>query len=141
MKLIHIRGNLFDAPPGMPIAQAVSEDGAMSKGIAKIIQAQFNVRSEFLSYGGRVGMTVAVWRNEKFIVNLITKQRYFHLPTIVDLTEAVKSLRQFLLINNISEFACPEISAGLDRVPLETVINIMTNVFQHDDITIYMYHL
>lgn len=103
--------------------------GPCRKASRKLFRRSSMSDQNFFSYGGRVGMTVAVWRNGKFIVFSLPNKGTSTCQPLSTLQRRVKSLRQFLLINNISEFACPEISAGLDRVPLETVINIIRTYF------------
>ncbi|XP_034231471.1 ADP-ribose glycohydrolase OARD1-like [Thrips palmi] len=141
MHLIHHQGDLFDCPYWVPIVHCVSYDGKMGAGIAKTVQSIFNVRSEFLATEREVGGLVAVWRSHRFIVNLITKLRYWHLPTLDSLQSSLRALRSFVVDNNIGVLAMPEIAAGLDKIHLNLVIESLYQVFQDLDIEIHMYHL
>lgn len=140
MQLIHLNGNLFSAPKFMPLVHCISYDARMGKGIAKEFQYRFNLRNSILSAHREVGGLVAVFRG-RFIVNLITKLRYYDKPTEHDLRSSLIALKQFLQYNGITEVAMPEIAAGLDGVDLNRVINLLYEIFWNTPVTIFMYHI
>lgn len=114
----------------------------MGAGIARTLQNKYNLRSEFLSYRAGVGMAVALWRDNRYIVNLITKERFFHKPTNADLHQTLLALREFLLENDIHEVSAPAISTGLDQTPLPIVSTIIQQVFSQDRNFVFnMYHM
>lgn len=141
MQLIHVQGDLFSCPQHITLAHCISHDARMSRGIAVDFENQFNLRSEIQNTSRVVGGVVALWRNTRFIANLVTKWRCFHKPTVEDLQRSLFALRDFMHFNNLTEIAMPEIAAGLDAIPLNLTIDLLTEIFQNTPVTIYMYHL
>jgi len=140
MQLVHHKGNLFSCPNYVHLVHCVSKDGRMGAGIARQFQSIFNLRQEFLNSFRNVGDAVVLWREPRHIVNLVTKEEYFHLPTVEDLECTLYALKSFVIDNHISCIAMPEISAGLDKVPLNVVIHLLWKVFNDVPIRIHMYH-
>lgn len=141
MKLVHINGDILNSPAWMPIAHCVSLDGKMGAGLARTLQFKFNLRNDFLKADKCVGSVVALRRGDRFIVNMITKERYFHLPTATDFETSLQNVRKFMIFNNIRELAVPELGAGLDKLNLNLVISLIQKVFKYDPVIIYMHHL
>lgn len=141
MQLIHIHGDILRCPPSMSIAHCVSRDGKMGAGLARTLQNRFNLRGDFLQARREVGGAVALRRGQRFIVNLITKDRFFHLPTAEHFEQSIHNLRKFIICNNLKHIAVPELGAGLDKMELNLVIKILKTVFKNDQIAIFMHHL
>jgi len=140
MQLIHIKGDLFSCPQHIHLAHCISFDAKMSRGIAVDFQHRFDLRQEILNTHRQIGGVVAVWRDTRFIVQLITKFRCFHKPSPQTLYASLIALRNFMEHNNITEIAMPEIAAGLDKIPLSVSIDFIYKVFQNTPVNIYMYH-
>lgn len=113
----------------------------MSKGIAVTFQHKFCLRNELLKIECFTGDMVALKRGSRFICQLITKERCFHKPRAQDLYGSLISLREFMQANRINEIAVPELSAGLDQIPINTVIDLLNNVFTYTPVKKFMYHL
>lgn len=141
MHLIHIHGDILLSPLSMPIAHAVSYDGKMGAGLALQLHKTFNLRSEFRNTARQCPGIVPIWRNGRLIINCITKWNFYDKPPPSQVRLSLIALRDFMAFNNIRELAIPEISAGLDRVPLPVVINILNDVFSATPVTVYMHHL
>ncbi|KAK3913060.1 ADP-ribose glycohydrolase OARD1 [Frankliniella fusca] len=141
MKLVHVTGDILGCPPHVTIAHCVSADGRMGAGLAKTLQGYFNLRAQFLSTPRGVGYAVALRRGPRFIVNLVTKEHYYDLPTLADFEESIVNLRRFLRFNNIRELAIPELGSGLDRLNPNDVLNIINDLLKFEPVTVYMYHL
>lgn len=141
MRLVHHKGNLFSCPANVHLVHCVSKDGKMGAGIAKTFQSHFNIRPQFLNSRRGVGGLVAVWRHHRFIVNLVTKEKYYNLPTLHDLKDSLHALRSFVVQNNIRVLAMPEIASGRDKISLNLVVEYLYEIFHNLDIDIHMYHL
>lgn len=141
MKLIFIQGDILNCPSDMSIAQCVSLDGKMSSGLARTLQRVFNLRNQFLTADRGLGYAVALRRGNRFIINLITKERYFHLPKLEDFEDSIISLRQCLIFNNIREISIPRLGSGLDKLKPDDVLEILHKVLKFDPRTIYMHCL
>ncbi len=141
MQLVHVMGDILDCPPSMSIAHCVSLDGKMGAGLARTLQARFHLRQDFLQAPREVGGAVALRRGNRFIVNLITKERFFHLPSGKDFEQSIQNLRKFLIFNNIREIAVPELGAGLDKLDLDRVIATIKRVLKYDPVVVYMHHI
>lgn len=141
MRIIHIHGNILCCPSNMSIAHCVSNDGKMGAGLALTLNREFHLKNDFLKAPRAVGSVVALRRGDRFIVNLISKERYFHLPTLQDIEETFRNMKRFLIFNEIHDIAVPELGCGLDRCNLKEIIKILEKVFKNDPLNIYMHHL
>lgn len=70
------------------------------------------------------------------VLNLITKERYFHKPTIITMRIALQKMKQICLENSINKIAMPTIGAGLDRLNWNDVITQIKNVFADTNIEV-----
>ena len=73
---------------------------------------------------------------EARVLNLITKERYFHKPTIITMRLALEKMKQICLENNIKKIAMPVIGCGLDRLNWNDVSEQIKNVFADTDVEI-----
>lgn len=139
MQIINITGDILNCPADMCIAQCVSLDGKMGAGLAKTLQKEFNLRDQFLAAERGVGYAVALRRGPRFIVQLVTKLRYFHLPRLEDFEESILNLRQFMIDNDVKALAVPQLGSGLDKLHPSDVLDVLHRVFYDDPVTIYMH--
>jgi len=139
--LLDIQGSLFSAPDHIPLCHAVSLDGKFGKGLALRMEERFGLKKEFLAQENRTcpGLVVA-YRENRTIVNVITKLRYFNKPTPEKVEEALLTLKAWVMKYNIPAIAMPEFSCGLDKMQMTTLKQMLRKVFQDLDLTIYMYH-
>ena len=72
---------------------------------------------------------------------LVTKKRYFDLPTYSDLESSLLCMREFCLAKRVKNIALPKIGCGLDRLQWSQVSAILNRVFKHTDIEITVYVL
>ena len=73
---------------------------------------------------------------EDRILNLITKERYFHKPTIITMRLALEKMKQICLENNIKKIAMPVIGCGLDKLNWADVSEQIKSVFTDTDVEI-----
>ena len=142
MNYKEICGDLFDHTDGRYIVQCVSADFAMGAGIAKAISDKYSfavkdvphdVREELISITGQ-GMG-DMYPHQK-ILNLVTKQRYWHKPTYASIAQSLRVLRVYCDHNDINMLVMPRIGCGLDKLEWTSVRDIIYRVFHNSDIDI-----
>jgi hypothetical protein len=114
----------------------------MGKGIVIEFNKRFNMKqklqSKYLDY-------VNEWHKEKYngdcileerVLNLITKERYFHKPTYDSLYNSLLTCRSICLEKCIRKIAMPIIGCGLDRLEWSKVSEIIKSIFGSTDIEI-----
>ncbi|CAI2175687.1 10412_t:CDS:1 [Funneliformis geosporum] len=135
------RGDLFnDAPENSSLAHCVSADFKMSKGIAKIFKKKFSTRGLF-DQNKKVGQVATLYRNNRYIFYIITKQIFSDKPTREDFVLALKDLRRACEDKNVKLLCLPRIGTGLDKLPLEFVHRTIINVFDGYEMKMIMYYL
>ena len=139
MKLTIEHRDLFTVPKGYTLCHCISADFALGAGIAKKF-TELGVREDLFSkYGGWewqdegacLYTTATAWNGE---FNLITKNKYYHKPTIISLGQALCAMRDHLIGGD--KIAMPKIGCGLDRLKWEDVEQMLHNVFDSRDVEI-----
>ena len=109
--------DLFTVPEDYALAQCISADFAMGKGIAVAFNRHFDMkrrlRQRYPQY--REGYTGGDCILEGRVLNLVTKERYFRKPTLSDMEAALGKMRELCQKEGIRRVAMPKIGAGLDR--------------------------
>ena len=127
--------DLFSVPNNYYLAHCISSDYALGAGIAVEFNKRFNMRKKLQEKHHskwEYGECVLIER----ILNLITKEKYWHKPTYKSITEALTNMKEICLANNINKIAMPIIGCGLDRLKWEKVSEIIQQVFKDTDIEI-----
>ena len=134
--------DLFSVSDDYYLAHCISADFGMGKGIVLEFNKRFDMKrilqSKYPDYLNqftrhRIGSDCIL---EGRVLNLITKERYFHKPTIITMRIALQKMKQICLENNITKVAMPIIGAGLDRLNWNDVATQIRNVFTDTDIEI-----
>lgn len=134
--------DLFSVPEDYYLAHCISADFGMGKGIAVEFNKRFDMKNklqskytDYLDYYNRhrIGGDCIL---EGRVLNLITKERYFHKPTIVTMMIALKKMKEVCIENGITKVAMPTIGAGLDRLDWNKVSELMCHIFEDIDIEI-----
>jgi O-acetyl-ADP-ribose deacetylase (regulator of RNase III) len=84
---------------------------------------------------------IPLQNNTRFIYYLITKERYFGLPTKENFRASLEDLKRLVVDHGVKALAMPRIGSGLDKLPQEWVAETIKNVFQSVDVEITMYYL
>jgi len=131
-------GNLFEAPfEHDALAHCVSQDLAMSKGIAVEFKQRFGHVLDLKAQAKQVGeVAVLPDADRGAIFYLVTKYRYFDKPTLATLKQSLEALRQECLARNIQRLTMPRIGCGLDRLSWNDVRSLLTNVFANVPLTL-----
>lgn len=134
--------DLFSVSEDYYLAHCISADFGMGKGIVVEFNKRFDMKrklqSKYPDYLNqythkRIGGDCLL---EGKVFNLITKERYFHKPTIITMRLALEKMKQICLENDIKKIAMPVIGCGLDRLEWSKVSDIIKDVFSDTDIEI-----
>ncbi|CAF4374547.1 unnamed protein product [Rotaria sp. Silwood2] len=139
LKYQEVQGNLFSASSTISLAHCVSTDMNMSKGIATQFRNQFGRIDDLKRQNIGVGGCAYIYVENRHVFYLITKQRYFHKPTLKTLEASLISMRDLCIQNNINQLAMPCIGCGLDKLQWSQVKELIQSIFGQVDIEITIY--
>lgn len=134
--------DLFSVSEDYYLAHCISADFGMGKGIVVEFNKRFDMKrklqSKYPDYLNqythkRIGGDCLL---EGKVFNLITKERYFHKPTIITMRLALEKMKQICLENDIKKIAMPVIGCGLDRLNWTDVSKQIKNIFADTDVDI-----
>ena len=145
MVLNEVHGDLFNAPQGCYLAHCISGDYALGAGIAKKFDEVYNMRYKLhKNYPIPDGEKSANVGNALLIdnvFNLVTKPRCYNKPTLETLYDALDSMCNQCLENDIDKLAIPLLGCGLDKLHWDDVKDMIEDVFDCIDIEITVYTL
>lgn len=134
--------DLFSVPEEYCFAHCISADFGMGKGIVVEFNKRFDMKNKLKSkypeylhqyichgFGGDCIL-------EGRVLNLITKERYFHKPTLHTMRSALEKMKKICAENHIAKVAMPTIGAGLDRLSWSAVQEQVHMVFDDTDMEI-----
>ena len=140
------QGDLFAAEilSGYVLCHCISADFALGAGIAKIF-AKMGVKKKLMElypkqWQGR-GYCLFTEIEGVVVANLVTKERYFHKPTLETLKQSLVDLREQALSRDLKKLAMPKIGCGLDRLFWEDVSAVIKEVFGDTDIEILVRYI
>lgn len=121
------------------LCHCVSSDFALGAGIAKKFAAMGVKKKLIKQYNkqwqGR-GYCLFVETDGVLVANLVTKERYFHKPTLETLRQSLEDLRKQALEHGLKKLAMPKIGCGLDKLEWNNVSAVIKEVFGGTDIDI-----
>lgn len=143
MTLTEIQGDLFTRTD-CALCHCISSDFALGAGIAKKF-AQMGVKKQLCDnfpseWHGR-GYCLITETDGITVGNLVTKQRYFHKPTLETLRQALGDFREQAVQRGLCKIAMPKIGCGLDKLQWEDVREIIKDIFGETDLDIFVYYL
>lgn len=134
--------DLFSVPEDYYLAHCISADFGMGKGIVVEFNKRFDMKnilqSKYLDYLNQYthhkinGDCILEGR----VLNLITKERYFHKPTIITMKIALQKMKNICIKYGITKIAMPTIGAGLDKLSWSEVSDQIKMIFDDTDIEI-----
>ena len=138
--------NLMDVPQGWWIAHCISGDFALGAGVAKQIDEAFNMRDALHGMWGKDSEMTGTWSVPCClpvgnVFNLVTKERYFHKPTLASLRTALEEMASYAVRMRITKIAMPKIGCGLDRLNWDDVAPMIQEIFEDTDIEIMVCYL
>lgn len=119
------------------MAHCISADFNTGKGIVVEFDKRFGIKENFVNdyhqynWGGLALI-------EGRVINLITKERYWHKPTYQTMREALNTAR-IRIPTECRKIAIPVIGCGLDRLEWNKVSEIIKEVFADTDIEILVF--
>ena len=134
--------DLFSVPGEYYLAHCISADFGMGKGIAVEFNRRFNMRNILRE---KYPDQINGWRRYRYIgkcilegrvLNLVTKERYFHKPTYESMENALLEMKSMCSCHGIKKVAMPIIGCGLDRLKWDKVSAIIQETFADTDIEI-----
>ena len=121
------------------VAHCISADAKMSKGFAETISNHISGLQEYC-YKSKafVGSVIPFWDNDanRFIYNLVTKNKFFEKPTLENLRISLENMRGHALLNNVQIITMPKIGCGLDKLFWNEVLKILKDTFTDSGILI-----
>ena len=126
------------------LCHCISSDFALGAGIAKQF-AKMGVKKQLCGkfpkrWNGK-GYCLITETNGVIVGNLVTKERYFHKPTLETLRQALENLRGQALEMKLNGLAMPKIGCGLDRLEWSDVREIIQEVFDETDFNILVQYI
>jgi O-acetyl-ADP-ribose deacetylase (regulator of RNase III) len=134
--------DLFSVPDDYYLAHCISADFGMGKGIAvefnKHFDMKHNLQTKYPDY-------INEWHKHRYlgkcivegrVLNLVTKERYFHKPTYESMANALYEMMSMCVTNGITKVAMPIIGCGLDRLKWDRVSEMIQEIFFDIDIEI-----
>ena len=134
--------DLFSVPNDYFLAHCISADFRMGAGIAVEFQKRFDTKMQLCTKYPNYWNSWCAYRTigdcilEGKVLNLITKERYFHKPTYISMQYALERMRTVCRLFYIKKVAMPLIGCGLDRLEWSKVSEMIQNVFKDEDIEI-----
>jgi len=132
-------------------AHCVSQNLAMSKGIADIFRKKYGRIQELKDQHAQVGQVATLTPEDTkdndseeigpFIFNLVTKQVHYDKPTYCDLEKALVELKRLIQLYGIVTLSMPLIGCGLDGLCWTRVKAILQHTFADVDIHITIWKL
>ena len=142
MRYAEEKRDLFSVPDNYYLAHCISADFAMGKGIVIEFNKRFDMKNKLQ---GKYPDYMNEWHSREYegdcimegrVLNLITKERYFHKPTYQSLTSALTAMKKICVEESITKIAMPIIGCGLDKLSWDKVSEIIKEVFRDSDIEI-----
>lgn len=134
--------DLFTVPDDYYLAQCISSDFAMGAGIAVEFNRRFDeknhLRQRFPNYQScfrNMGLQADCILDGR-VLNLVTKERYFHKPTLKSMYGSLRVMKDICTDSNITKIAMPTIGAGLDRLSWNDVSELIKKVFNDTNVEI-----
>lgn len=133
--------DLLTVPQGYMIAHCISADFALGAGVAKQIDEAFNMREMLNLMWGKISDMDGKWSAPcclpcMNVFNLVTKERYYHKPTLNSLEVALNEMKDYAVEMGVKKIAMPQIGCGLDRLNWSDVSVLIEEVFGGTDIEI-----
>ena len=143
MKIEEKYGNLFEnnhlISKHCCYVHCISADFALGAGIAKEFQKQFNIRDKLKAQCSSPTDPTCIRIDN--VYNLVTKRRCWDKPTYATLRQALKSLKNQCLLDNITTLYMPKIGCGLDRLAWSRVKVMLIETFKDTEIKIEVYFI
>lgn len=113
----------------------------MGKGIAVEFKKRFGRVDELLQQKKDVGDFAFIKSENRYVFYLVTKQRYFHKPSLKSLQAALQQLKLLATKLEVTSVSMPRIGSGLDQLDWKSVSESIMDTFNESGIKIRVYTL
>lgn len=140
------KGDLFDKEilSEYVLCHCISSDFALGAGIAKIF-AKMGVKKKLVEKYPKQwqdrGYCLLTEVDGATVANLVTKEKYFHKPTLETLCQSLLDLREQALSHDLKKLAMPKIGCGLDKLQWNDVSAVIKEIFGDTDIDILIRYI
>ena len=143
MKYTEIQQDLFDVDKNkFHFAHCISSDCQMDAGIAVHFNRAFKLRKSLLSKTKEeLAHPTCVKVENSQVFNLITKERYWNIPSYESVRESLVKMKNQIVAEGITKLAMPKIASGLDQKNWEKIREMIEDVFKDTDIEIVICYL
>lgn len=128
--------DLFTVDSTYYLAQCISADFGMGRGIAIAFNDHFDMKNKLIAKYGRRAPRCPTCLLYDHVFNLVTKQRYWGKPTYDTMRHALVEMRDYVRELNIKKIAMPRIGCGLDKLDWVRVKELIEEVFANVDVEI-----
>ncbi|KAG2388813.1 hypothetical protein C9374_000252 [Naegleria lovaniensis] len=113
------------------MCHCVSVDLNMGAGIATIFKRRFGRVQELKDQQAQIGQVATLYLHDEnmYIYYLVTKERYFHVPTYDSLKSSLEAMKTHLSQHNVTELAMPLLGCGLDQLEWDKVQPMIMELF------------
>lgn len=138
--MIEAYGNILEYSDSEYIAQCISSDYRLGKGLAVTLDNKYNLREKlFKDYSEQLGVYPNCILIDK-VFNLVTKNKFNNKPTLNTLGKSLIIMKQQIEELGIKKLVIPELGCGLDKLNLREVKELITLVFKDTDLEIILVH-
>lgn len=134
-----LEGDIFLTDTNTAIGHCVSKCFTMSKGIGLQFRQKFSNIDKLINQNKRVKEIAHLQYNNKWILYLITKNKFNEKPTYPNIFETLINTKQFCLDKDITTLALPKIHSGLDGMKWNIISTMIKCVFQDTPIKILIF--
>lgn len=134
-----VTGDLFTVSEEFHLLHCVSADLKLNQGIALEFRRKFG-HLQHLKLQRPKKTEVAYFQlGTRYIINLVTKDKFWQKPTLEDMYNSLRNLRLFCQEFEIQNLAMPKIGCGLDQLDWPTVLRMIRYIFHKSEINIQIF--
>ena len=136
------KGDLFALNDSYVLGHCISLDCAMGAGIAKqfdTLYPKMKPKLKQMIIEKQLNYPVTILykpQGERWVFNLITKQKYWNKPTYITITSTIQKMAKICKERHITKLGLPLIGCGLDKLEWSKVKKIIEEAFKDQDIDI-----
>jgi len=137
--VIELTGNIFDSEPTTSLAQCVSADFSMSRGIALQMRRKFGHVNQLRQEQKSVTEVAVIQLEQRTIFYLITKEHHWQKSTYKSIYICLQKLKELCMDLKITNLACPRMGSESDGLQWEIIRNMLRNTFRNSNIKVCVY--
>jgi len=88
-----------------------------------------------------IGEVGVLRRDPRYIYYLVTKDRYFHKPTLGNLRHSLQCARAHCQEHGVTRLAMPRIGCGLDKLNWNDVSQLLDEIFVNSGVSVTVFTL